>query len=102
LISPHLFGVLLATLASVFYGSGDFLGGFVTRRINHFQALILSSSSGIVVTAALALVWGEPIPSPSDALWAALAGVSGALGLGPGSTVAFRWATRPWFRRWQA
>ena len=80
-ISANLLGVVLALTSAVIWGSGDFTGGYATRRISQFQVLALSAFSGLVVLAAAALVWHESFPSLGSTLWSILAGVSGALGI---------------------
>jgi drug/metabolite transporter (DMT)-like permease len=49
--------------------------------MNQFQVLLLASISGVLILLVLALAWNEGLPSLADAGWAALAGVSGALGI---------------------
>ncbi len=82
---PTLFtqlpGVLMALAAAATWSGSDFSGGFASRRSNPFLVLGLAAISGLGVTMLLALLAGEGLPSRSDAIWAAAAGVSGGLGL---------------------
>jgi len=81
-MSPsHLIGVLCAITAALSWGIGDFSGGLATRKNNMFQVLVLVSSVGLVTFIILALVKGETIPSTRNILWAAGAGLSGAIGI---------------------
>jgi drug/metabolite transporter (DMT)-like permease len=72
----------LALTSAVVWGSGDFMGGVATRRVNQYYTLALSASSGLVLLAVLALVRGEGWPSPTSFTWAALGGIAGAVGVG--------------------
>ncbi len=74
-------GILLALASAFFYGSGDFLGGQATRRLNAYQVLALASVSGFVLMAGLAWYFREPLPSTESLFWAGIAGVCGSLGL---------------------
>jgi drug/metabolite transporter (DMT)-like permease len=81
MFSPDLLGILFGLTSALVWGSGDFSGGFATRKINQFQVLVLASFSGILILLVLAFIWNESLPSLADAGWAALAGISGALGI---------------------
>jgi drug/metabolite transporter (DMT)-like permease len=81
MITPHLIGVICALASAVVWGTGDFSGGVATRIQNQFQVLFLTAIPGIVLLVIIALVIGESVPSPVDALWALCAGISGALGV---------------------
>ena len=81
MVSPDLLGVLFGLTSALVWGSGDFSGGFATRKINQFQVLLLASCSGVLILLVLAFAWNEGWPSRADAAWAALAGISGALGI---------------------
>ncbi len=76
-----LIGVLCALAAGFVWGSGDFTGGFATRRASPYQVLAVSAFSGLVVLVLAALALREPLPSLQGVIWAILAGVSGALGI---------------------
>lgn len=76
-----MLGILLALAAALFWGSGDFSGGFATRRISPFQVLALSAIAGIVVLSTAALINGEQLPPITGVLWSLLAGLSGAIGI---------------------
>ncbi len=75
-------GVVFALLAAVAWGSGDFSGGFASRRADQFQVLTLAALSGLVLLGALSLASGEALPTRVSAAWALGAGCFGALGLG--------------------
>jgi drug/metabolite transporter (DMT)-like permease len=80
-IPANLFGIFFALASALSWGGGDFSGGFATRRSNQFHVLAVSSLSGIVILVVCTLIWHEAIPSTSSLIWAAAAGVVGAVGL---------------------
>ncbi|HEU0028158.1 MAG TPA: DMT family transporter [Ktedonobacterales bacterium] len=73
--------VLFGLAAALFWGSGDFSGGLASRRAKATSVIIIAYALGFVFLIALALVFREPFPQPSDFLWGGLAGVAGGLGL---------------------
>jgi drug/metabolite transporter (DMT)-like permease len=81
MLSSHLIGVLLALTSAVVWGAGDFSGGVATRRTNQFQVLAVSALSGLAILTVLALVRSEAVPTPAGSLWAAGAGIAGAVGI---------------------
>ena len=79
--SSHSFGVLFALVSALLFGAGDFGGGFASRRSNQFQVLALAAVASVTILGAFLLLSGESLPTPRSSLWAALAGIAGALGL---------------------
>jgi drug/metabolite transporter (DMT)-like permease len=77
----HLLGVLAALTSAATWGGGDFAGGLASRRSSQFQVLAMAALSGVVVLIPLAIAWREPIPRIDSIAWAALAGLSGAVGI---------------------
>jgi drug/metabolite transporter (DMT)-like permease len=73
--------ILLAGLSALMYGAGDFCGGLASRRAPLFTVLLFSQLVGLLVAAAAALALHQALPSASDLLWGAAAGVCGAAGL---------------------
>lgn len=82
MFSADWLGILFALTAALAWGDGDFNGGLAARRSDQFHVLTLSTFSGTVMLVAFAVLWREPLPSPGSTLWAALAGASGAVGVG--------------------
>jgi len=80
-MSTNIVGALIALAAAISWGGGDFSGGYAARKFHQFQVLFLSSLSSLLTLLILTLVRGEGAPSLSDAIFAILAGTSGALGL---------------------
>ncbi len=73
---------LLALTSAVFYGLGDFVGGFATRRLAVWRVAAWSMLMG----SALLVVGVAVVPADNveavDLLWGAAAGVAGLIGLG--------------------
>lgn len=81
MFSADLIGVFMALTSAAVWGSGDFSGGLASRRSHPFHVLALSALSGMVILVACAGLWREGLPGMGSVVWAALAGVSGALGV---------------------
>ncbi|RME41976.1 MAG: DMT family transporter [Chloroflexi bacterium] len=80
-MTTALLGIALALVSAISWGSGDFSGGYATRRLNQFQAVALSGLTGLALLLALALARREPFPSANETLWIISAGIAGSLGL---------------------
>ncbi|HKV58066.1 MAG TPA: DMT family transporter [Ktedonobacteraceae bacterium] len=79
---PWLFGtVLFGLAASLSWGTGDFSGGLASRRVHAFSVVLAVYVVGVILLPILALAWSEPLPSWSDTLWGAAAGLAGTVGL---------------------
>jgi drug/metabolite transporter (DMT)-like permease len=74
--------VLLALGASASWGVADFLGGLKTRTAPLLTVLSVSQPAGLVLLGAIVLVRWQPPPQGLPILWAVLAGVGGAIGIG--------------------
>lgn len=74
--------VLFALSAAASWGSGDFTGGLVSRRVGPFHTVLISYSVGLFALVIVALARRESFPPVSDLIWGALAGLSGMVGLG--------------------
>jgi drug/metabolite transporter (DMT)-like permease len=81
LVPSELLGVLFALTSAGVWGGGDFTGGLATRKSSQFHVLALSSFSGIAILLVCIFLLREPLPSPRSAVWAMLAGASGAVGI---------------------
>jgi drug/metabolite transporter (DMT)-like permease len=68
-------------LAATFWGAGDFGGGIAAKRLPVFLAVLGAQVVGLVGALAAAALVGEPVPTPTDAAWAATAAVLGSVGL---------------------
>jgi drug/metabolite transporter (DMT)-like permease len=69
----------LAAAAS--FGTGDFCGGFATKRSSVFRVIVISQIVGLALLAVLAVTLGEPIPPRNSLVFGGLAGLFGTLGL---------------------
>jgi drug/metabolite transporter (DMT)-like permease len=69
-----------ALLASVAWGVADFLGGLKSRVVPTIVVLLLAQVSGVLAIAFVVAIAGNAPPGTS-VLWAALAGLFGAVGL---------------------
>lgn len=81
MLSSTSLGALFALTSAAVWGSGDFSGGFASRKLNQFQVLALSAGSGIIVLIPAAVLWKEHIPGLTSLLWAAGAGLFGGIGI---------------------
>jgi drug/metabolite transporter (DMT)-like permease len=72
--------ILLGLAAAVLYGTGDFLGGLATRRVQVLVVLMLAETAGVIV----ALPGAAMSPGPAylaGLAWGIGAGLVGGLGL---------------------
>jgi uncharacterized membrane protein len=74
--------VLLALIASISWGTADFGGGLLTRRLPVLTVLLWMETTGLVVALASIAVMGEPFPDARAALYAVAAGAAGVVALG--------------------
>ena len=80
-LSPELAAIGFGLLSAISWGSGDFSGGFATRRTGVIGVVAISHSFGLLLLLALAILTGEAMPAASDMLIGAVAGFSGMVGL---------------------
>jgi drug/metabolite transporter (DMT)-like permease len=76
-----LLGIIFALSAAATWGTGDFLGGFATRRNSAFLVLGIVSASGLAGVLLLGWLTGEALPAWVDVGWASAAGVLGGIGI---------------------
>lgn len=74
-------GSAYALLASLSWGSADFLGGLGAQRSNVYRIALFSQISGLGFLALLTLFTGENIPPLKNIGWAISGGVFGMVGL---------------------
>ncbi len=82
----NLFGsdaasVVYGLMSAASWGSGDFSGGYSTRRTPVLTVLIFSQITGLAALILFAVAFGEPAPSCQDLLIGAVAGIVGDIGL---------------------
>lgn len=73
--------IALALVASLLYGTADFLGGFGSRRVGALATSLVSQLAGLVVIVGIASLLGWTRVSPRDVLWGIAAGLTGMGGL---------------------
>ncbi|HEX2091916.1 MAG TPA: DMT family transporter [Longimicrobiaceae bacterium] len=73
---------LLALLASVFYGSADFLAGLAARRTTTFPVVVLSQVAGLALLVAAVAVLPGAVPRPADFAWGVAGGIASGVGVG--------------------
>jgi drug/metabolite transporter (DMT)-like permease len=74
--------VALAALAATMWGTGDFVGGVLTKRIPVLVVSTIAWAAGLVTLGILALVMDRALPSAHVVGWGLVGGVVGAIGLG--------------------
>jgi drug/metabolite transporter (DMT)-like permease len=72
--------ILLGLVAGVLYGTGDFLGGLATRRVQVLAVLMLAETAGVIVAVPAAAMSPGPVRLAGLA-WGISAGLVGGLGL---------------------
>jgi drug/metabolite transporter (DMT)-like permease len=72
--------ILLGLAAGVLYGTGDFLGGLATRRVQVLAVLMLAETAGVIVAVPAAAMSPGPVRLAGLA-WGISAGLVGGLGL---------------------
>lgn len=79
--ATNLLGIMMAFLSALVWGSADFTGGMATRRRDQYQVLVLSALCGLGLLIIAALIFRESFPTWNGVFWAALAGLSGTVGI---------------------
>jgi drug/metabolite transporter (DMT)-like permease len=74
-------GPFLALAASLSWGVGDFLAGLSSRKLQLLTVLVVSQAAGLTSLAVLVAVRGSGAPDARYLVYAALAGIAGAVGL---------------------
>ncbi len=74
-------GPFFALGAGFCFGTGDFLGGFASKRASAVLVLAASQLIGLIGVATWLVLTSDPLPPRSDLLAAAGGGVAGALGI---------------------
>lgn len=74
-------GIFFGLLSALVWGTGDFAGGYASRKQSQYQVLALSAFSGLVFMVVTALIFREALPSTRGIIFATLGGLCGALGI---------------------
>ncbi|HSJ87319.1 MAG TPA: EamA family transporter [Anaerolineales bacterium] len=73
---------IFALCAAAAWGSGDFTGGIVARRIGTFHTMLIPYVVSFLILVSTAILRGEQFSRPTDLMWGALAGVLVMAGYG--------------------
>jgi drug/metabolite transporter (DMT)-like permease len=73
---------LLALLSAAFYGAGDFIGGFASRRAPMFSVVTISQAAGLLSLLVVLPFLGPASPIAADYAWGAASGIAGGFGVG--------------------
>jgi drug/metabolite transporter (DMT)-like permease len=76
-----MFPLVLALIAGLSWGSADFVGGLMTKRLVPATVLVVGQTAGLLFTAGLVVGLGEPMPAPRYLVYGGLGGLAGAIGL---------------------
>ena len=71
----------LALLSGFTWGSADFLGGVMSKRLPTAIVMVVSQTAGLILTVALVVGLGEAPPEARFLLYGGLGGLAGAIGL---------------------
>jgi drug/metabolite transporter (DMT)-like permease len=71
----------LALASGLSWGTADFVGGLMTKRLPPPTVLFVSQSAGLAITGALVVALGEPVPEARYLVAGGLGGLAGAIGL---------------------
>ncbi len=77
----ELTAVLYGLTSALTWGAGDFSGGLATKRTHVMLVVLVAQGVGIVCLLGTALLVAEPLPSGTDVLIGAAAGIAGMMGL---------------------
>ncbi|MFW9928597.1 MAG: EamA family transporter [Candidatus Thorarchaeota archaeon] len=72
--------IIFGLTSAITFGSGDFAGGFATKKNNVFIVLVISQIAGLILLILLALIIGENILF-DQMIFGSLSGIFGGLGL---------------------
>jgi drug/metabolite transporter (DMT)-like permease len=81
-MAGEFFTVFFGLASALSWGAGDFCGGLTARRAPVLSVLVVAQGSGLLMMAALALLWREPLSASADLWWGAAGGLFGTIGLG--------------------
>lgn len=79
--ASEISAVALGMLAALAWGSGDFIGGLLSRRVSAFVVVFAVDVVGLIGLSASAVMIAEPLPTGPDLVFSAAAGVIGAVAI---------------------
>lgn len=81
MIPAEFLVVFFGIAAALFWGAGDFSGGFASKRANVFGVVLVTQLVGVILLPFLAYLFSEKIPPLDGIIWGCLAGIFGSSGL---------------------
>jgi drug/metabolite transporter (DMT)-like permease len=76
-----VFPFALALLSGFTWGSADFVGGVMSKRLPTATVMVVSQTAGLILVGTLVVALGEPRPEPRFLVYGGLGGLAGAIGL---------------------
>ena len=73
-------GIVLGLAAALLYGSADFGGGLLSRRMAFMPVTVVGSAAATVLVWVVLVVGGGPAPSAHAIAWGLVSGVGGGVG----------------------
>jgi len=80
-MTSELLAVVYGVSSAITWGSGDFSGGYASRRTNVYTVILLSQFTGLALLCGLAWGFHESMPPVKNWAFAGIAGIAGASGL---------------------
>jgi len=80
-LNSTILAAVFALFAGIAWGTSDFTGGMVTRRIGAISTMFISYLVALIILVIIAFTRLEPLSAPVDLIWGALAGIFGMVGL---------------------
>ena len=80
-MGSEILALICGLAAAASFGTGDFCGGFATKRSSVYGVIIISQIVGLAILAGMAVTLREPIISGNNLVFGGLAGLFGTLGL---------------------
>jgi len=79
--NPEIAAIIYGLISAASWGSGDFSGGFATKKSSVAGVLLVGYIVSVVLLSICALWFGSPVPNMFSFTAAVLAGVTGLIGL---------------------
>lgn len=73
--------LFFAIVSALFYGLGDFSGGYAASKSKVFSVLVVSQAFGLVTAAIALMVMCSGLPGRADLVWGLIGGLAGAFGI---------------------
>ena len=80
-MTPESLSIFYGIASAAVWGTGDFCGGLAAKRTDVYRVVLLAHLFGLFVMAGLALGLKEQMPTATDLLFGALAGLGGMMGV---------------------